>query len=189
MWDQPLLPKVTVHTVRIIPTYVGSTHLRRLMLLRITNHSHVCGINHHIQPGTLMTFRIIPTYVGSTTRSNSSPLSVANHSHVCGINAAGADGLRAGRRIIPTYVGSTRVSSDSPSLPANHSHVCGINRSSAGRSWPQPNHSHVCGINLWPVTQSRTRTESFPRMWDQQYPIRSVLCRFRIIPTYVGSTA
>ena len=107
MWDQPLLPKVTVHTVRIIPTYVGSTIADIYFGVLIANHSHVCGINTlspHANTFPLESFprmwdqrddmnaavwpgRIIPTYVVGST----GPFGVclgysSNHSHVCGIN-------------------------------------------------------------------------------------------------------
>ena len=72
-------------------------------------------------------------------------------------------------RIIPTYVGSTTRAASRPS--------------------PSSNHSHVCGINHETYSCSTFYTESFPRMWDQRKKPPDFLARFRIIPTYVGSTA
>ena len=45
MWDQPVAIDNTGTTLRIIPTYVGSTQTRRGCSLQSPNHSHVCGIN------------------------------------------------------------------------------------------------------------------------------------------------
>ena len=112
----------------------------------------------------------------------------SNHSHVCGINSprqiipTGATEsfprmwdqppeamkMQMFRRIIPTYVGSTRRSGSLPLL--------------------QPNHSHVCGINACSASQNSTKSESFPRMWDQQDFSVLLFIEDRIIPTYVGST-
>ena len=86
MWDQPSLENVTSEPVRIIPTYVGSTRTCKVETVRISNHSHVCGINlvrcenvlclvesfprmwdqlsSFLYTSVLQ--RIIPTYVGST---------------------------------------------------------------------------------------------------------------------------
>ena len=47
MWDQPILVHDLVNSVRIIPTYVGSTQQFSALPERHPNHSHVCGINSH----------------------------------------------------------------------------------------------------------------------------------------------
>ena len=133
-------------------------------------------------------YRIIPTYVGSTLSERTSLVSQSNHSHVCGINLR-TNFLESEKResfprmwdqqekvfqwkqlqrIIPTYVGST------PS------------RCNVGGTFT--NHSHVCGINVRTLYCSIEYSESFPRMWDQPRRPRDVNTRFRIIPTYVGST-
>ena len=87
MWDQPLENPMAWIRVRIIPTYVGSTGRMTDHPHRLSNHSHVCGIN--LVPVLLAAAfcesfprmwdqrkplrkeanekRIIPTYVGSTT--------------------------------------------------------------------------------------------------------------------------
>ena len=132
--------------------------------------------------------RIIPTYVGSTSGRISWRARSANHSHVCGINSEEEINQAikdesfprmwdqrvhrrpddAARRIIPTYVGSTQASV----VLSGHSAT----------------HSHVCGINVRTLYCSIEYSESFPRMWDQPRRPRDVNTRFRIIPTYVGST-
>ena len=45
MWDQLELWALSFFTVRIIPTYVGSTDRRGKKTSGYSNHSHVCGIN------------------------------------------------------------------------------------------------------------------------------------------------
>ena len=87
MWDQPPSAAYTARRLRIIPTYVGSTRRPVNFSSRITNHSHVCGINFPVT--VVLRFpnesfprmwdqlqrnstrsserRIIPTYVGSTS--------------------------------------------------------------------------------------------------------------------------
>ncbi len=133
--------------------------------------------------------RIIPTYVGSTGREDIIMAFFPNHSHVCGINNPDAHRLwmqiesfprmwdqrdwvfdhHSQTRIIPTYVGSTI------NLALLHNVIS--------------NHSHVCGINGLHIISIIVECESFPRMWDQPRPWRLAFALFRIIPTYVGSTA
>mgnify|MGYP004702500693 CR=1 FL=1 len=188
MWNQPLKGSYPYVCLRIIPTYVGSTGIDFKDNSPTANHSHVCGINiirnytalivcesfprmwdqlaTHTTANTII--RIIPTYVGSTigvvgsqvTGTESFPRMWDQHpDQISG---------KAVKRIIPTYVGSTMDISDVYKIASNHSHVCGINSRS--------------------VTESGTRIESFPRMWDQPQ-LYSVCHRDdRIIPTYVGST-
>ena len=106
MWDQQHKSRLHHLSVRIIPTYVGSTPRVPKKIASKPNHSHVCGINHlqvwklslllesfprmWDQPTAITTIatdaRIIPTYVGSTFCRRPSGVSEANHSHVCGIN-------------------------------------------------------------------------------------------------------
>ena len=106
MWDQLFPPVARSFSLRIIPTYVGSTSRRVMGYTTIPNHSHVCGINCSIivvlilcaesfprmwdQHTTLLAFcfviRIIPTYVGSTMNIVKCNVIISNHSHVCGIN-------------------------------------------------------------------------------------------------------
>ena len=45
MWDQRVYRGERAEGVRIIPTYVGSTHYRIKAVAIDENHSHVCGIN------------------------------------------------------------------------------------------------------------------------------------------------
>ena len=86
MWDQRFVRPGDVEGVRIIPTYVGSTKIRAMLLGLAANHSHVCGINFlythspqisdesfprmgdqlHDAEERDVSHRIIPTYVGST---------------------------------------------------------------------------------------------------------------------------
>ena len=132
--------------------------------------------------------RIIPTYVGSTVSTFHKGAGHPNHSHAYGINAemlmlsvsdsesfprmwdqrACVLRFQAPCRIIPTHVGSTKHSRKSSMAASNHSHACGIN-----------------GIHL---SSTIVTSESFPRMWDQQILLAETSSRFRIIPTYVGST-
>ena len=106
MWDQPTFYADTQSLNRIIPTYVGSTIIYLPFKIRLTNHSHVCGINvarrsrqiasvesfprmwdqRRLRLIAPFPYRIIPTYVGSTRIFSISLLERANHSHVCGIN-------------------------------------------------------------------------------------------------------
>ena len=167
MWDQQEAQIRICHSLRIIPTYVGSTCCRGTFHARSPNHSHVCGINYPEPTRDYCYTRIIPTYVGSTSPSSYRSRSPTNHSHVCGINRVGADSGHSryesfprmwdqlfynpyrdqAIRIIPTYVGST--------WPSPH-------------VWDAlPNHSHVCGINNPAGTLTVRLSESFPRMWDQ----------------------
>ena len=132
--------------------------------------------------------RIIPTYVGSTQHTDPGRNEIPNHSHVCGINSlllissyllfesfprmwdqqpSRLSNL-SDTRIIPTYVGST-----AEALPSYAE---------------EPNHSHVCGINLVSDSVAVSRSESFPRMWDQRRRRSPKIKWDRIIPTYVGST-
>ena len=168
MWDQQEHPAQHSTQPRIIPTYVGSTPRLLLSSTCRTNHSHVCGINMHMDEAEVKNIesfprmwdqqlhaecrlalrRIIPTYVGSTFAKNAFRDLASNHSHVCGINGVYVTAYARRNRIIPTYVGSTG------------------------------------GFSGGVVTS----VESFPRMWDQLPSARIVLTPFRIIPTYVGST-
>ena len=86
MWDQLLPPVARPFSLRIIPTYVGSTGRGSSPCPRTSNHSHVCGINPKNRIYNRSCFesfprmwdqrigrrarvarrRIIPTYVGST---------------------------------------------------------------------------------------------------------------------------
>ena len=86
MWDQPNAQTFLMFSLRIIPTYVGSTCTTGTSPTARTNHSHVCGINpstvsialqqHESFPRMwdqlreeyegFVEPRIIPTYVGST---------------------------------------------------------------------------------------------------------------------------
>ena len=109
MWDQQDFMQLRGREERIIPTYVGSTQYPPWSACRISNHSHVCGINAYgnenlgyvvesfprmwdqrcfrlLRPPAL---RIIPTYVGSTRNYTGNSKKTPNHSHVCGINMAG----------------------------------------------------------------------------------------------------
>ena len=93
-------------SMRIIPTYVGSTDSNDYQRFIEANHSHVCGINPlapslvflssesfprmwdqlSSTPARARNARIIPTYVGSTNSNSSHSRAGTNHSHVCGIN-------------------------------------------------------------------------------------------------------
>ena len=208
MWDQQINVIWNTKRQRIIPTYVGSTKRALPDSSTAANHSHVCGINGYqkitsynqgesfprmwdqraLLKTNQMILRIIPTYVGSTCHCRELNLIPANHSHVCGINSAINSGIFAkfesfprmwdqptkevvdedATRIIPTYVGSTF--------------------SKAWRKTMRTNHSHVCGINLVSDSAAVSRSESFPRMWDQLNNPFFNFTRPRIIPTYVGST-
>ena len=188
MWDQRYAENSKKLSIRIIPTYVGSTSTLFNVDKYETNHSHVCGINPSglmNEPSDAESFprmwdqlslcirkhsnsRIIPTYVGSTFPNGHRDTQPANHSHVCGINASVTSSARPLSRIIPTYVGSTTALPRRRRSAANHSHVCGINNS----------------LELLAVVGC----ESFPRMWDQPRKDGAEPSPERIIPTYVGST-
>ena len=188
MWDQQRARYTFRYTMRIIPTYVGST-VPILDPCSYTFESFPRMWDQlHLFLGSSVRIRIIPTYVGSTHRVPSQSREDSNHSHVCGINTTALSRTpkntesfprmwdqrppdeypSSNTRIIPTYVGSTRLVVCLDALSPNHSHVCGINR--AGR---------VLIINVG---------ESFPRMWDQHVEKFRHLRHVRIIPTYVGST-
>ena len=156
---------------RIIPTYVGSTPSLVLLSGLAANHSHVCGINNGIVRMNCLQDESFPRMWDQLRLFGSAIIILPNHSHVCGINqrtpsisrrhgesfprmwdqrlAESCD--RVNKRIIPTYVGSTCRRTKTLFFGANHSHVCGINRFSRSAA-------------IW-------RSESFPRMWDQQFHI------------------
>ena len=127
MWDQLQALCKRLHEIRIIPTYVGSTHKNSRQKPQKTNHSHVCGINQVLQ-------KVVSIRSESFPRMWDQPLQ--------------CDVLHIKRRIIPTYVGSTSPVSGEKDPCSNHSHVCGINMlpSSAAtpsaesfpRMWDQP---------------------------------------------------
>ena len=208
MWDQLNCRCPPRRPVRIIPTYVGSTHFLSLSFCRPPNHSHVCGINglntwflriHHEsfprmwdQPHppvmTKEEIRIIPTYVGSTGPLVQVERSATNHSHVCGINKAPFITVVISCESFPRMWDQHR-------LQSFRSVRYRIIPTYVGSTSPvdlfhpvRPNHSHVCGINKFEDEAHTPVFESFPRMWDQlgQDVIRAEVSR--IIPTYVGST-
>ena len=154
-------------SIRIIPTYVGSTLPRKFIDYLLTNHSHVCGINllkTSICLGDAESFprmwdqlkpcahsgpqlRIIPTYVGSTFYAPSTLRVHPNHSHVCGINCLRVYNLLNFLESFPrmwdqrddrqTFCCVLRI------IPTYVGSTTFIARS----PFLGANHSHVCGIN------------------------------------------
>ena len=208
MWDQQLREVFRKRSMRIIPTYVGSTPLRHRVDLALSNHSHVCGINllscfqclllYESFPRmwdqlecvktSLPECRIIPTYVGSTVSFSIIARSSSNHSHVCGINQLTGNIYGVPDESFPR-MWDQRRDADALSLwfriiPT----YVGSTRLRPSLPVPMPNHSHVCGINQNFNTTHGKINESFPRMWDQLDFLTSFRSQFRIIPTYVGST-
>ena len=127
MWDQPVETARTGSSIRIIPTYVGSTDLQQTSQHCTANHSHVCGINRVKISIALLPYESFPR-MWDQQRMMHDAVVVA--------------------RIIPTYVGSTRFCINSADMRSNHSHVCGINafppssftriHESFPRMWDQP---------------------------------------------------
>ena len=209
MWDQLVLRNRDGRKFRIIPTYVGSTLNKLDETNRISNHSHVCGINALREdelgfpvesfprmwdqppdefPGEREA-RIIPTYVGSTARRKSTRRSRTNHSHVCGINASIGDLMMQLDESFPRMWDQPRLLSYSLATPRIIPTYVGSTGKSISVETAAANHSHVCGINAFALQCRRYLHESFPRMWDQRADAILLDRIFRIIPTYVGSTS
>ena len=169
MWDQLNCRCPPRRPVRIIPTYVGSTHFLSLSFCRPPNHSHVCGINglntwflriHHEsfprmwdQPHppvmTKEEIRIIPTYVGSTGPLVQVERSATNHSHVCGINYKSFSFLPSWTESFPRMWDQQLCFSTLGVFDRIIPTYVGSTRIRRGGSIPSTNHSHVCGINLF----------------------------------------
>ena len=167
MWDQHPFFIAISPGIRIIPTYVGSTHPVDRLATQNTNHSHVCGINS-------------PYRTSLKIRDESFPRMWDQRSLRFSLSER--------RRIIPTYVGSTIASRIARTSESNHSHVCGINsmtfaKSTTGnesfpRMWDQPDQKvgQLIADRIIPTYVGSTKScdrrinpypESFPRMWDQ----------------------
>ena len=108
MWDQ-LDEKPFMQCVdRIIPTYVGSTESAETDFKRVSNHSHVCGINRNSERSTHRNSESFPRmwdqrrrlYWTATSSTESFPRMWDQPRFP--VFREGAP------RIIPTYVGSTR---------------------------------------------------------------------------------
>ena len=187
MWDQHMLPYPFHCIHRIIPTYVGSTHLPQTRARKNPNHSHVCGINFLVCPilmSVIESFprmwdqlvenilaadvsRIIPTYVGSTFFVGSVFKFDANHSHVCGINGPSTGKRSPFNESFPRMWDQHRSQSQSPLRMRIIPTYVGSTSAACTGALSLTNHSHVCGINYSFFITSITAFESFPRMWDQ----------------------
>ena len=167
MWDQHMLPYPFHCIHRIIPTYVGSTHLPQTRARKNPNHSHVCGINFLVCPilmSVIESFprmwdqlvenilaadvsRIIPTYVGSTFFVGSVFKFDANHSHVCGINECSLHGCTEFDESFPRMWDQLLflhyINHGIRIIPT----YVGSTRGFKNLMQITTNHSHVCGIN------------------------------------------
>ncbi len=97
---------ISMSTSRIIPTCVGKTQMKVLLVLPKQDHPHLCGENDILKSlrkskggssplvwgkptGMLVQGderRIIPTCVGKTVTSISLPHMIQDHPHLCGEN-------------------------------------------------------------------------------------------------------
>ena len=104
VWGAPLLSVLRTSLIRLIPTCVGSTRLRRTRHNARTAHPHVCGEHLASPAGRLLTtgssprvwgalmrrivqarlVGLIPTCVGSTPTLHRGAGGSAAHPHVCG---------------------------------------------------------------------------------------------------------
>ena len=134
------------------------------------------------------TVRIIPTRVGTSCLGLTKACQIRDHPHACG-DKDGCNGDRSFNKgssprvwgqdadlhtifvkhgIIPTRVGT------SPSSCV----VCSI----------YVDHPHACGDKIKPRWANLTRLGSSPRVWGQVCQTATANCRFRIIPTRVGTS-
>ena len=153
---------------RFIPTYVGHTRIKNLLISPRTVHPHIRGA--YPQCGHLwhQRSRFIPTYVGHTATVAVMVLMLSGSSPpTWGIRVPAPD-LPGRGRFIPTYVGHTSISAFTACSCSVHPHIRGAYSTSRGNSFFSCGSSpHTWGILILPAVQHQ---------------------RPRFIPTYVGHT-
>ena len=173
---------------RFIPTYVGHTRIKNLLISPRTVHPHIRGA--YPQCGHLwhQRSRFIPTYVGHTAGRRAQCGGCTVHPHIRGaygflllifLGGGGSSphtwGIPQSRRLqpaparfIPTYVGHTPHPVEIPSSAAVHPHIRGAYKKPCCVGAQQGGSSpHTWGILILPAVQHQ---------------------RPRFIPTYVGHT-
>ncbi len=193
---------------RFIPTHVGNTRSRRLMLPPPAVHPHACGEHTGVCEGTRGSLGSSPRMWGTHQRLLYVVFEI---------------------RFIPTHVGNTPIRTRCRQGPPVHPHACGehspqlliilISLGSSPRMWGTHDrrpaeevgdrfipthvgntlcgrlgagvvavHPHACGEHLAMVLAEVQGVGSSPRMWGTPGPTGpGPRCR-RFIPTHVGNT-
>ena len=193
---------------RFIPTRVGNTLCRSVLLSAFLVHPHACGEYYGAAlfggttsgssprvwgipqqlPPAMPGIRFIPTRVGNTLESGPDTTTATVHPHACGEYWPGWHGCLGGAGSSPRVWGIPARVMQSRFTGRFIPTRVGNTFMPSGPPVMKSVHPHACGEYWSSARNSATPAGSSPRVWGIQWSDYSEFLNVRFIPTRVGNT-